>query len=59
MGICWKIKFLFIKWNMFQAIYQFSATSEKELSLEVGDYVVVRQVSFLMSTFEAEISLEI
>lgn len=44
---------------MFQAIYQFSATSEKELSLEVGDYVVVRQVSFLMSTFEAEISLEI
>ncbi|RZS05571.1 hypothetical protein BHM03_00036123 [Ensete ventricosum] len=33
---------------MFQAIYHFSATSEKELSLEVGDYVVVRQVSFLM-----------
>ncbi|CAL9056554.1 unnamed protein product [Musa banksii] len=28
-----------------EAIYQFSATSEKELSLEVGDYVVVRQVS--------------
>ncbi|RWW22082.1 hypothetical protein GW17_00013741 [Ensete ventricosum] len=26
------------------AIYHFSATSEKELSLEVGDYVVVRQV---------------
>ncbi|KAJ8484283.1 hypothetical protein OPV22_016768 [Ensete ventricosum] len=28
-----------------EAIYHFSATSEKELSLEVGDYVVVRQVS--------------
>lgn len=30
---------------MLQAVHNFNGTTEKELSLIVGDYVVVRQVS--------------
>lgn len=37
-------KFFFM---LLQAMHNFNATSEKELSLIVGDYVVVRQVCLI------------
>lgn len=35
---------------LLQVVHAFVAESEKELSLDVGDYVVVRQVALTYST---------
>jgi hypothetical protein len=38
-----------------QVMHNFNGTTEKELSLIVGDYVVVRQVSVLLTLSAVEV----
>jgi len=38
-----------------QAVHNFNGTTEKELSLIVGDYVVVRQVSVFLTISAVEV----
>jgi len=38
-----------------QAVHNFNGTTDKELSLIVGDYVVVRQVSVFLTISAVEV----